>query len=146
MRLKIGLVMVVAGLLTAVGAAPAVAAPSTPDGPAARPTAGFAYWIQVDRSGGIAGRHDVFTVGWFTPNRPGWTALALASTPRFRWLKPSYLPADQCCDRFSYVVTVRYQRGPTKVVRTMDGAPAPAVLWQVIKLTQRGGLHTSPTP
>jgi len=87
---------------------------------------------------GTAGRHDRYLVGWFTPNRPAWTALALASTPQYRWLKPSYLPADPCCDGFSYEVTVRYQRGSTKVVRTMDGASAPKLLWQVIRLTQRG--------
>jgi len=134
MRLKIGIIMVVAGLLTAFGASPAAAAPLDPG----RAVPGFAYQIQLDRTGGIAGRHDRYVVGWFTPSRPAWTALALASTPRYRWLKPSYLPADPCCDRFSYEVTVRYQRGSTKVVRTMDGASAPKLLWQVIRLTQRG--------
>ena len=135
MRLKIGLVMVVAGLLATVGAAPAAAAP--PPDPIRR-AVGFAYSIQVDRTGGIAGRHDRYVVSRLTPNRPARTALALAGTPRYRWLKPSYLPADPCCDRFSYEVTVRYQRGPTKVVRTMDGGSAPKLLWQVIRLTQRG--------
>jgi hypothetical protein len=71
-------------------------------------------------------------VGWFTPNRP---ALALASTPQYRRLKSEYLPADPCCDRSSYEVTVRYQRGPAKVVRTMDGAAATKLLWQVSRLT-----------
>jgi hypothetical protein len=116
--------------LAFVGAAPAVAAP------ARTAATGFAYQVAVDRTGGIAGRHDRYTVNWRMRGTDARWALTLATTKEYKRLAASYLPADQCCDRFAYLVTVRYTNGTTKKVSTVAGATAPAILWRVIHSTQ----------
>jgi hypothetical protein len=112
--------------LAPVGAPPAHASA----GPA------YAYRVDLDRTGGIAGRHDHWTVLRSTPDPEVRRLMWLVGSRGFRSLRPSYEPADPCCDRFTYRVTVQYRAGRTKHVTTLDGASAPSVLWSVIHLVQ----------
>jgi hypothetical protein len=123
--------LVAVGGLTLAGAAPVAAAPTTAT------ATGFAYQVVVDRSGGFAGLHDQYLVNWRMRGADARWVLILTTTKEYKRLAGSYLPANPCCDRFEYLVTVRYTNGVTKKVRTVDGADAPALLWRVIRLTQR---------
>jgi hypothetical protein len=58
------------------------------------------------------------------------------SSSRFRGLRPRYLPANPCCDRYTYRLSVSYLHGRTKTVTTMDGTTAPPVLWKAINLVR----------
>ena len=46
-------------------------------------------------------------------------------------LDSEYLPEDQCCDRFVYVITIT-QGADTHTVTTIDAAEAPEGLFDVI--------------
>lgn len=56
--------------------------------------------------------------------------LTTAETAQFHTLDDSYMPADECCDRFTYTITV--VSGDTHTVTTMDDAGAPDDLTQLI--------------
>src|SRR3982751_5120445 len=84
----------------ASAAAPAAAAP------ARSAATGFAYQVTVDRTGGFAGRPHHYTVNWRMRGPAARWALTLATPRQFKRLAASYLPADQCCDRFAYLVSV----------------------------------------
>lgn len=129
--------VLLAVLLAALGAAsPAMAAASRDPGPAVR--------LVLERSGGIAGLHDAFVVDRTVAGSS--SVLRLAGTTKFRRLGPSYQPANPCCDRFSYRLTVSYRGGSTRTVSTVDGAHAPRVLWDVIGAAQKVGTHRDPVP
>jgi hypothetical protein len=119
--------------LVAVAAfAPAVPAEAAPI---------LANSIVLDRSGGITGARTTFlvdrsTVGGDEPRQ-------LASTPQFQALRSSYLPANSCCDRYSYRLTVTYAGGYRKTVSTVQGTTAPSILWDVISSVERVGARTS---
>ncbi len=49
----------------------------------------------------------------------------------FFTLDAEYLPEDQCCDRFTYVITIAHG-GHTHTVTTIDAAEAPEGLFDVI--------------
>ena len=49
-------------------------------------------------------------------------------SPEFQALDDSYMPADACCDFFSYVVS-----SPTKTVTTLEGQQWPAPLAAAIE-------------
>ena len=101
------------------------------------------------RSGGIAGIDEVWTIysdGRITKDRGGeWQAPAERVTALlqaidelgFFNMQASYMPADTCCDRFSYELAVR-NKGQEHQVITMDGAPGtPEAFWQILTEVQR---------
>lgn len=95
--------------------------------------------VDLVRSGGVAGQ----TVRLFidpTNTAPNAVlALQLAATAQFRALAPDYPPANPCCDRFRYDVTVTYPDDARKAVRYWSHVDAPQVLLDVIRLTERNG-------
>jgi hypothetical protein len=116
--------------LAVVGlAAPAASADTVPG-----PKTLVASRVVLERTGGPTGQ--VFTVvvdaGGAHPDTP--RLLRLTSSAEFLALKPSYLPADTCCDFYFYKVTVTYTNDVKKSVLTMEGAEAPDVLRDVIGL------------
>jgi emfourin len=116
-----------------VPAAPVVAAPAR------------ASTIVLERSGGFAGRQESFLVDRTTVG--GERALRLAARPEFRRLRGSYQPANPCCDRFLYELTVTYRDGRHQTVSTVQGGTAPRILWDVIAEVQRVGARpVSPAP
>lgn len=98
-------------------------------------------WLEYERSGGFAGFQDRLTIyadGRAVLNRKGLvTTFQLTpqemerikgqfTTANFMGLNENYLPADVCCDRFTYVI--RYADpagGKPHSVTTMDGAVPP---------------------
>jgi hypothetical protein len=109
---------------------------------AASPSAYAVAWVELDRSGGITGAIDHFTVSASSPHRDAPRLMRSAGGHRFRALRGAYLD-DPCCDRYQYVVRVHYRDLATKTVTTVDGAPGlPAVLREVIDLT----VEIGPTP
>jgi hypothetical protein len=128
-------------IIAAFVAALAIAAlaPAAPAGAARAAVApvGPAIRIALDREGGFLGGHDRFMVDRSTAG--GNKALRLAASRKFLRLRGSYQPANPCCDRYSYVVTVSYLRGPRKTVSTVQGTDAPQILWDVIAETERLG-------
>jgi hypothetical protein len=108
----------------------APAAPAAASAPATR--------IEVDREGGFAGRHDAYVVDRWTDG--GRRALRMAGSNAFLRLRGSYGQLNACCDLFSYRVTVTYRGGWQKQVSTIQGAPAPRILWDVIAEAQRVGV------
>lgn len=115
--------------VSAIGASAPASAATVPAGPAIR--------IVLERAGGFIGGHDTFVVDRSTAG--GHQALRLAGSHRFLRLRGSYQPANPCCDRYSYVVTVSYLRGSRKTVSTVQGTDAPRILWDVIAETERAG-------
>jgi len=133
--------VLLAVVLAALGAAsPALAGPN-PTAGSTFPHAGTgpAARLVLERSGGFAGTHDTFVVDRATAGSA--RVLRLAGTSRFRRLGPSYQPVNPCCDRFSYRLTASYpgHHGSAKTITTVDGAPAPQILWDVIRTTQQIG-------
>lgn len=111
----------------------------TPAAPAAAaPWQAQATRIQVDREGGFAGLRNSFVVDRWTDGarRP----LRMAGSAAFLRLRGSYQPENPCCDLFSYHVTVTYRGGWQKEVSTVQGTPAPSILWDVINDVQRLGV------
>ncbi|MCI4063235.1 hypothetical protein MRQ36_11885 [Micromonospora sp. R77] len=91
--------------------------------------------VTVTRTGGFAGLTTEFTVASNTVHAATTDLIYTVNGREFRTLAPSYLPSSNGADRYVYTVTVSYSNGATKTVTTMDGAEAPAVLWQVIDTT-----------
>jgi hypothetical protein len=105
----------------------------------ASPPAQRVAWVELDRSGGITGSADHFTVLGSSPHPHAPRLMRAAGSLRFGVLSDAY-PDDPCCDRFQYVVAVHYRDGATKTVSAVDGAPdLPAVLREVIDLTAEIG-------
>ena len=106
--------------------------------------------VTLVRSGGFAGRVDSVTVsaeGTITRSGPGRASSVahlgtgrlrrlheLVSNQDFMRLRPSYLPANYCCDRYEYRISA--QDGPTLVTTTTgdDQVRCPPVLREVIAL------------
>jgi hypothetical protein len=141
-RISTTVLAAVCGIAALVPATPAAAAPAAPASAAVR--------IVLDRDGGFGGGHVSFVVDRTTVG--GQRPLRLAASNAFHWLRNSYRPANPCCDRFSYRVTVTYRNGYRKTVSTVDGTPAPRVLWDVISQSQQVGVRpfataaAAPTP
>jgi hypothetical protein len=96
--------------------------------------------VQLVRTGGIIGVPQTWTVDAEHFGQDGARLLALVSTPEFLALDPIYGPKNPCCDFFVYTVTVTYDNGSTKTVRTSDLAEdVPEILTTVIRLTQKIG-------
>ena len=103
----------------------------------------LATTIRLDRAGGFAGMRDSFVVDRFTVG--GQRPRRIAASPGFRRLRGSYQPANSCCDRYSYRVTVTYRGGNQKSVSTVQGATAPRILWDVIEEVERVGTRARRT-
>ncbi|MFC7531140.1 hypothetical protein [Actinoplanes sp. GCM10030250] len=116
--------------LSALVALAGVTAPVTPASAASFAPA--AESVSVVRTGGFAGSQASFQVSG-SGTKQSAEVLRLASGPAFRALRPRYVPKNTCCDRYLYRVEVRYRNGRVKDVTALQGAPAPRVLWDVIK-------------
>ncbi|BFU45602.1 protealysin inhibitor emfourin [Krasilnikovia sp. MM14-A1004] len=101
--------------------------------------------VTLARTGGFAGVHDCYVVESTTVHVDTAYLIQLVSSWQFRRLDAAYPASTPGADRFAYTLTVRYGTGRTKTVRTVEGADAPAVLWQAIGLTRQISLDTSPT-
>ncbi len=108
----------------AVATAPVVAAAPVP-----------ALAVTLERSGGFAGRQDLFAVDRSTAGSQ--RVLRMTASPEFKRLRPAYQPKNSCCDRYFYRVTVTYRGGHHKAVSTVQGATAPPILWKVITEVER---------
>jgi hypothetical protein len=131
--LKLSCWLIVIGL----AACAPTTAPATPSG----------LLVEYHISGGIAGLSQTWLIygdGRVEHNGSGTgqarqlspdqiTALVAAiRATNFMALKESYVPQNQCCDRFLYVMTVTLD-GQTKTVRTLDAAPdEPPALTQLL--------------
>jgi hypothetical protein len=112
--------------------------------PAAAASAPRTESISITRSGGFAGRTQWFAVDSTNRDEHATEALSVASELRFRALRPAYLPANPCCDRYRYEVVAHYRDGTAKTVVTMDSVPGtPDVLVEVIDLVMTS---TAPAP
>ncbi|GIG62994.1 hypothetical protein Lfu02_73660 [Longispora fulva] len=109
---------------TAVAAGPASASSS-------RPSNHRAYRISVVQTGGIAGVNETYSVDRSTPNSA--PILARASSPEYLALNASYAPANPCCDRFTYQVTVNYTGNPSKTVTMTEGSNCPDIMYEIIE-------------
>lgn len=104
------------------------------------PKTPVANQVQLVRTGGITGVPQTWTVDAEHFGDDGARLLALVSTPEYLALNPIYGPKNPCCDFFVYTVTVTYDGGHTKVVKTSDLADdEPEILTNVIRLTQKIG-------
>ncbi|MGB9890537.1 MAG: hypothetical protein ACPLTQ_12855 [Anaerolineae bacterium] len=100
--------------------------------------------IIFERSGGLAGVHEVWR--FYEDDRvvkteqhrntteeaqfqPGVVKDAVQRIVEggFLDLADEYMPANRCCDRFTYRLTIVYE-GSVKTVTTMDGAERPPAL------------------
>lgn len=98
-------------------------------------------WLEYERSGGIAGFQDRLTIyadGQAVLNRKGVQTAFRLTTEEMEQLKgalaaadfanlnESYLPADPCCDRFTYIIrSYGATGGEPHTVTTMDGTVPP---------------------
>ena len=129
------------GITTLVAACIVAAlAPAAPAAAAPVPAA----VIVLERSGGFAGTRDSFVVDHSTAG--GRRSLRMAGSAGFRSLRGSYQPANPCCDRFSYRLTVTYRDGHRKSVSTVQGTTAPRILWDVIAEVERVGVRPVAPP
>ncbi|MET8154069.1 hypothetical protein ACIBSW_38685 [Actinoplanes sp. NPDC049668] len=123
--------------LTMIAAALTALLTATPAAAAAAP---YTESITVTRSGGFAGHTDWYGVDQTDRGERAQEALSVTAERRFRALRPAYLPANPCCDRYRYEVVARYSDGTVKTVVTMDGVPGtPDVLIEVIDLVTTAG-------
>jgi hypothetical protein len=93
--------------------------------------------IELVRTGGITGIPETWVVDAEHFGEDGARLLRTVSTPEFLALKPLYGPKNPCCDFFIYTLTVTYDGGHTKTVRTSELATdEPELLTNVIRLTR----------
>ncbi len=125
--------------------------------PLASPETASDVYLVYQRSGGLAGVHNTWTIdrqGNVTqPNSNSVTQLTniqmnelitAVNAANFMSLENSYVPKDSCCDRYEHTITVTLN-GQSKTVHTIDAAPtAPAGLNSLIDLL--GKLLIHPTP
>ncbi|GID93872.1 hypothetical protein ACFQFC_07525 [Amorphoplanes digitatis] len=111
--------------------------------PAAAAAAPHTESVTVTRSGGFAGHTEWYAVDSTDRDERAQEALSVTAELRFRVLRPAYLPANPCCDRYRYEVVARYSDGTVKTVVTMDAVPGtPDVLTEVIDLVTTSGALT----
>ncbi|WP_203822411.1 protealysin inhibitor emfourin [Paractinoplanes ferrugineus] len=108
--------------------------------PVSYPFSSSATRIVLERTGGFAGTSVSYVVDRSTAG--GREPLRLAGSNDFRRLRGSYLPANACCDRYAYRVTVTWRGGQRKTVSTVQGTAAPSILWTVIQRTQQVGAQS----
>ena len=105
--------------------------------PATSPSAPQGLLIRYHRSGGIAGSDETWSIyadGRVEHSGRGTghsaqlgadqvtTLIAAMRAADAAALKESYVPSNQCCDRFLYEITLVLD-GQTQTVRTLDAAP-----------------------
>lgn len=96
--------------------------------------------VELVRTGGFTGIPKTWVVDAEHFGEDGARLLRTVATPEFLALKPLYGPKNPCCDFFVYTLTVTYDGGHTKTVRTSELATdVPPLLTNVIALTQRIG-------
>jgi hypothetical protein len=117
----------------------AALAPEAPAAAMPNPATG----IVLERAGGFAGTMDSFVVDRSTAG--GQRPRRMAGSTGFRRLRTSYQPGNPCCDRYSYRLTVTYRGGYHKTISTVQGAPAPGILWEVITEVERVGARSPRT-
>jgi hypothetical protein len=123
---------IAAAALTMPGTATAA---STADVPG--PKTLVANRVELVRTGGFTGIPQTWVVDAEHFGEDGARLLRLVSTPDYLALRPLYGTKNPCCDFFIYTVTVTYDGGFTKVVRTSELATdEPELLTKVIALTQ----------
>lgn len=101
--------------------------------------------IVLERSGGFAGRIEAWAFygdGRITTLDGQEVArvepevieqlVARAEQADFWNMDAQYLPADPCCDRFTYALTMRHDER-SHTVTTIEEAPAPDALWELIQ-------------
>ncbi len=152
----IGLWLVVLTLAACGGPAPATTPTATPPVVMAPTTVSTlppltSLEIVFHKSGGIAGVNETTTIradgtviaGSQTKRAAGGAQAAadlarqIEATGIFAVKPDRYMPADPCCDRFSYTVTF-VRNGQSFVYATVDAtASAPPALFQAIGLIQR---------
>ncbi len=102
------------------------------------PSGAQAVSVTYTQTGGLAGTVETRHFSLDRPRPAGLsrvdikTALRAASDPALRTLKMTPLPEDQCCDRFSYVVTIRWDDGSSRTYRSLDGVEQPAAFSRLI--------------
>lgn len=109
------------------------ATPSSTTDAGTRPDVGPAKRIHLTRTGGVAGQRQEFDLARDSVSSA--EVFAWVETPEFRDLALDHPVANECCDRFRYTLTVDYHTA-TKRITTIDEAPAPEILWQVIRRVQ----------
>ena len=126
-RLKLIYGLIVMGVVACAPAATPTATPPAPSG----------LLIQYERSGGIGGFNETWSIYadgrvehsgrgsgralQLSPDQIA-TLVAAMRAANFTSWKESYVPLNSCCDRFMYVMTLTLD-GQTKTVRTLDAAP-----------------------
>ncbi len=136
----LALVLLLAGL-----ALPACTTAATPTPTPTTTTPTGMVVVRLQQSGGIAGLNDdwaIYDDGLITLNGSENQRVApekVAALQQqlvdlgFNDLDASYLPADPCCDRFTYVITLHIG-DQTHTVTTIDETPdAPPALWQSLQ-------------
>jgi hypothetical protein len=92
--------------------------------------------VELVRTGGITGVPKTWVVDAEHFGEDGARLLHTVSTPEFLALRPVYGPKNPCCDFFVFTLTVTYDGGHTKTVRTSELATdEPELLTDVIRLT-----------
>lgn len=114
------------------GATPSSTTSSTTNA-GTRPDIGPAKRIHLTRTGGVAGQRQEFDL--VRDSVGSAEVFAWVETPEFRDLALDYPVANECCDRFRYTLTVDYHAA-AKRITTIDEAPAPDILWRVIRRVQ----------
>lgn len=135
-HIVLALVFLLMALSACTSAAPPTPTPAAPVG---------AVVVRLQQSGGIAGINDdwaIYDDGLITLNGSENQRVApekVAALQQqlldlgFNELEASYLPADPCCDRFTYVITL-HTGDQTHTVTTIDETPdAPPALWQSLQ-------------
>lgn len=132
-------------LVFLLAALPACSSTATPTPTPTTTTPAGAVVVRLQQSGGIAGINDdwaIYDDGLITLNGSENQRVApekVAALQQqlldlgFNDLEASYLPADPCCDRFTYVITL-HTGDQTHTVTTIDETPdAPPALWQSLQ-------------
>jgi hypothetical protein len=113
--------------------------------PPAKPQASPGALIVLQRSGGLAGTQEEWTIypdgrivdstGKEAQTTPEQVAALLSQIDSlgFFELDESYVPRDTCCDRFTYVLTVQAD-GKTHSVTALEAEPSvPQAFWQAVQ-------------
>jgi hypothetical protein len=112
------------------------------------PSANTGPVILYERSGGLRGENDMWRIygdGRVEGTRKGQavthapvtldvvnTAVTRLANAGFFQLEDAYMPANKCCDRYTYKITL-VQGGQSKTVTTMDGVNYPPALAQALQ-------------
>ena len=95
--------------------------------------------VSYTRSGGLRPTklHVVFAAD--QPPPEGYTQadvdqiLRTASDPRFRDLQMEPMPANPCCDLYSFNVTITWEGGQTRTFSSVDGVDQPALFDKLLR-------------